>query len=70
MEKNVGIIEARWYRPKEAQRLLGCRNTKFYEILGDGRLLTRKVDGMRLIWGPSIQNIGEEAIEPKARALS
>lgn len=67
---NNSNIDARWYRPNAARELLGCGKTKFFEILKSGRLVTKRIDGMRLIWGSSIQNITEETKAPTTGPLS
>lgn len=53
-------VERIWVRPKRGKKEIGCGNTKFYEILKSGRVKTKKIDGMRLIWLPSLHELGEE----------
>ena len=66
--------DRRWVRPKEAYMRLGCGNDKLYQFIKDGRLETKKIDGMRLIWLPSILNFDEPkkrpTIAPKSGPLS
>ena len=39
----------RWGRPKEALKVFPGRMTKLYEMIGQGRIRSMKVDGMRLV---------------------
>jgi hypothetical protein len=49
----------KWVRPKRAKELVPCGLTKLYELIGDGRLVTKRVDGMRLVSVASIEALGE-----------
>ena len=40
--------------------------TKLYELIGDGRLVTRRVDGMRLVSVASIEKLGGQPDTPAA----
>ena len=48
MEVASEFVKIQWVRPRRAAALLGCGLTKTYEFIADGRLVTKKVDGMRL----------------------
>ena len=39
----------RWGRPKEALKVFPGGMTKLYEMIGQGRIRSMKVDGMRLV---------------------
>jgi hypothetical protein len=39
----------RWGRPKEALEVFPGGMTKLYEMIGQGRIRSIKVDGMRLV---------------------
>jgi excisionase family DNA binding protein len=65
MEVSPGFVKIQWVRPRHAAKLLGCGLTKTYELIADGRLVTKKVDGMRLISVVSIERIGEQSEEPQ-----
>jgi hypothetical protein len=58
---NVQDMVPVWVRPKRASEIAGIGLTKIYELINDGRLVTKKVDGMRLVSVASIQNLGEAA---------
>jgi hypothetical protein len=54
-----------WVRPKRGCQMAGCGLTKFYEFINDGRVKTKKVDGMRLCEVASIERLGTE-LKPEA----
>lgn len=66
-EKNTTIIDRPraevtpplWVRPKEAMRLIGVRTTKFFSLLNDGTIKSRRVGNMRLVQYASLMNIGQ-----------
>ena len=66
MEVSTEFVNIQWVRPRRAAALLGCGLTKTYEFITDGRLVTKKVDGMRLISVASIERIGERSDTPAA----
>jgi hypothetical protein len=43
------VSRKEWGRPKEALAVFPGGMTKLYEMMGSGRIRTRKVDGMRLV---------------------
>ena len=55
-----------WVRPRRAARMLDMGVTKLYELIGDGRLVTRRVDGMRLVSVASIEKLGGQPDTPAA----
>jgi hypothetical protein len=42
-------VAPRWARPREALKVLPIGMTKLYELMNDGRIRSKKVDGMRLV---------------------
>lgn len=66
MEVASEFVRIQWVRPRRAAALLGCGLTKTYEFIADGRLVTKKVDGMRLISVISIERLGERPDMPTA----
>ena len=51
-----------WVRPKLGCQMAGCGLTKFYEFINDGRVKTKKVDGMRLCEVASIERLGQAEV--------
>jgi hypothetical protein len=41
--------ELKWVRPRDALRVFPGGQTKLYEMMKNGRVESRKVDGMRLV---------------------
>jgi hypothetical protein len=66
MEVASEFVKIQWVRPRRAAALLGCGLTKTYEFIADGRLVTKKVDGMRLISVMSIECLGDRPDLPTA----
>lgn len=64
MQVSTEFVKIQWVRPRRAAALLGCGLTKTYEFITDGRLVTKKVDGMRLISVASIERLGERSDTP------
>lgn len=56
---NVQDMVPIWVRPKQACEIAGIGLTKTYQLINDGRLVTKKVDGMRLVSVASIKALGE-----------
>lgn len=44
------------YRPAEAQAALGIKNTKFWQLVKDGLLETRKIGGATVVPAESLHN--------------
>ena len=57
----VEEVEPLWVRPKRAIQIIDCGLTKFYELVADGRVETKKLDGMRLVSVASLKKLGERA---------
>jgi hypothetical protein len=53
------FVNVQYVRPRRAAELIGCGLTKLYELIGDGRLVTKKIDGMRLVSVASIERLGQ-----------
>jgi hypothetical protein len=51
--------QTRWGRPKQALEILPCGLTKLYQLMNSGRIISKKVDGMRLIDLDSCERLGE-----------
>ena len=49
-----------WVRPKKATQIGGFGLTKCYEMISKGMLISRKVDGLRLISVESIERLGRD----------
>ena len=47
------------YRPREAQEALGIRNTKFWQLVKDGLLETRKMGGATVVPAESLRRFVE-----------
>ena len=48
-KKDQTTPKRRWGRPKEALEVFPGGMTKLYEMIGQGRIRSIKVDGMRLV---------------------
>jgi hypothetical protein len=57
----VQEAEPLWVRPRRAIQMIDCGMTKFYELMANGRVETKKVDGMRLVSVASLKKLGEAA---------
>ena len=55
-----------WVRPAEACKLASIGNTKLYELIADGDLVSRKVGGARLILVASIAALGADSPDAAA----
>jgi hypothetical protein len=51
---------ALWVRPRRAAKIKGCGLTKIHEFIKLNRVLSKRIDGMRLIYVPSLLALGEE----------
>ncbi len=60
------MLEKLVYRPREAQESLGIRNTKFWELVKDGKLETRKIGSAAVVTDQSLKAF--VASLPKANA--
>ncbi len=47
------------YRPREAQESLGIRNTKFWQLVKEGKLETRKLGGATVVPAESLRRFVE-----------
>ena len=47
--RNEPAPKKEWGRPREALQLFPDGLTKLYEMMNEGRIRSRKVDGMRLV---------------------
>ena len=46
-----------WVRPRRAREVMDIGVTTLYKLIKDGRVVSKRVDGMRLIHLPSLKNI-------------
>jgi hypothetical protein len=46
-----------WVRPRRAREVVDIGVTKLYQLIKDGRVVSKRVDGMRLIHLPSLKNL-------------
>jgi hypothetical protein len=60
---HVQDMEPIWVRPRRACEIGGFGLTKAYSLINDGRLVTKKIDGMRLVSVASIKALGSKAGE-------
>jgi excisionase family DNA binding protein len=58
------MLEKALYRPAEAQKLLGIKNTKFYALVKEGALECRKLGGATVVPAESLKRFIENL--PKA----
>lgn len=49
------MVEKLVYRPREAQEALGIKNSKFWELVKEGRLETRKLGAATVIPAESLR---------------
>lgn len=49
-----------WVRPKKAAQIGGFGLTKCFELIASGQLVSRKIDGMRLVSVQSIEELGQD----------
>lgn len=47
------------YRPREVQESLGIRNTKFWQLVKEGKLETRKLGGTTIVPAESLRRFVE-----------
>jgi hypothetical protein len=50
-----------WVRPRRACQITGLGLTKLYELINDGRVESRRLDGARLISVDSLRRLGPPA---------
>ncbi|HUN01035.1 MAG TPA: hypothetical protein PLI96_11210 [Halothiobacillus sp.] len=55
------------YRPAEAQNALGIRNTKFWSLVKNGSLDTRKIGGATVVTAESLRAFVDNL--PKSNAI-
>lgn len=58
------MLEKLVYRPREAQEALGIKNTKFWALVKEGKLETRKLGGATVVPAESLKRFVENL--PKA----
>jgi hypothetical protein len=46
-----------WVRPRRAREVMDIGTTKLYQMIKEGRVVSKRVDGMRLIHLPSLKAI-------------
>ena len=63
------FFEIQWVRPRTACEIGGFGLTTCYRLIGEGRLVTKKIDGMRLISVASIAGLGAHP-EPSISAAA
>lgn len=51
----MNIFDDKLYRPREAQDILGCRNTKFWALVKAGAFETRKLGGSTVVPGHALR---------------
>jgi hypothetical protein len=49
----------RWVRPHRASEMYDIGLTKLFQLIKDGRVESRKIDGMRLISVVSLETLGQ-----------
>lgn len=57
------------YRPREAQEALGIKNSKFWELVKEGRLETRKLGAATVVPAESLR-VFVDSLPKAARAAS
>ncbi|HUN01049.1 MAG TPA: helix-turn-helix domain-containing protein [Halothiobacillus sp.] len=49
------MVEKHLYRPREAQETLGIGNTKFYALIKEGKLETRRIGRATVVTAESLR---------------